>query len=111
MKNITVFGNLGKDFEQRTAGNGVVYKSTMGVYDGKDKTQWFDIEFWGKQGETVAGLVSKGSKLIVSGELKTREHEGKTYLTVAGNSFGLVGKSEPKASQGLSDIEDSEVPF
>jgi single-strand DNA-binding protein len=101
MKNITVFGNLGKDFESRDVGTSTVYKSTIAVYDGREndenKTQWFDIEFWGKQGETVAGLVGKGSKLLASGELKSREYEGKTYLTVKANCFCLTEKSEPKA--------------
>lgn len=111
MKNITILGNLGKDFAQRTAGSSEVYQTSIGVYDGKDKTQWFTVEFWGKQGETVSGLVRKGDKLCVSGELKAREHEGKTYLTVSGNSFSLVGKSEPKQEQSLSQQLDDEIPF
>lgn len=108
MKNITVFGNLGKDFEQRHLEGGyTVVKSSIGVYDGKDKTQWFDVEFWGKQGEKIASLVGKGSKLIVSGELKTREYEGKTYLTVQGHSFSLIGKSDKQDSHQSAD----ETPF
>ena len=106
-KSYICLGNLGKDFVHRTAGNSEVYQTSIGVYDGKDKTQWFNVDFWGKQGEVVSGLVGKGDKLCVSGELKTHEYEGKTYLTVNGQSFSLVGKSDKQDSPQPTE----ETPF
>jgi single-strand DNA-binding protein len=50
----------------------------------------------GKQAES--GLVQyliKGQQVAVSGELGSREHNGKTYLTLRINNISLVGgKSE-----------------
>ena len=95
MKAITILGGLSRDPVTRTTGNGnKVTGFSIGVDDGygdNKRTVWFDVSFWGKRGDVIAQHVKKGDKLCVSGELSTREHEGKTYLTVNGNDFSFAG--------------------
>lgn len=134
MKSITIAGHIGKDAVTRTTqGGDKVTGFTVAVEDrqGKDKsTVWFDVSLWGARGEKIAEYLTKGSKVCVSGDLSTREHEGKTYLTVRADQVTLMGgKAErvrdddrgedPTGYQdrrggvpagGRSDL-DSEIPF
>ena len=122
MKAITIAGNIGKDAEVRsTQGGDKVTGWTVAVEDrtGKDKsTIWFDCTLWGKRGESLAQYLTKGSKVCVSGELSTREHNGKTYLTIRAEQVTLMGgkpegqreerREDPPAQR--DDMSD-EIPF
>lgn len=127
MKSITIAGNIGKDAVTRTTqGGDKVTGWTVAVEErqGQDKrTIWFDCTLWGKRGDTLAQYLTKGSKVAVSGELSTREHEGKTYLTIRAEQVTLLGGGERRddapapqtasragSGGGYSDI-DSEIPF
>lgn len=129
MKAIIIAGNIGKDAEVRTIqGSGdKVTGWTVAVEDrtGKEKsTIWFDCTLWGKRGESLAQYLTKGSKVCVSGELSTREHNGKTYLTIRAEQVTLMGgkpegqRDEPSGqSSGYGaggrpggDMDDS-IPF
>ena len=128
MKSITIFGNVGKQPELRTTQQGQkVCGFSIAVNDGygdNKRTLWFDCSCWGKRGEAIANNVSKGDKLCVTGDLSTREYEGKTYLTVNVNDFSFAGSSERSQSNNngqnrayqegdsgpVDNIEDS-IPF
>ena len=95
MKSITIAGNIGRDAAVRTTqGGDKVTGWTVAVEErtGQDKrTVWFDCTLWGKRGESLAPYLTKGGKVAVSGELSTREHEGKTYLTIRAEQVTLLG--------------------
>lgn len=95
MKSITIAGNIGKDAVTRQTQNGdSVTSFGVGVEErsGQNKrTIWFDCSLWGKRGEALWRYLTKGSKVAVSGDLSTREHDGKTYLTVRANEVTLMG--------------------
>jgi single-strand DNA-binding protein len=94
MKNITIAGRLTKDAENRTAGSDNVTGFSVAVDDrqGKEKsTLFFDCNLWGKRGESLSQYLTKGSSVTVSGDLGTREHNGKTYLTVRVADVTLQG--------------------
>ena len=131
MKSITIAGNIGKDAVTRTTNSGdKVTGWTVAVEErnGQDKrTLWFDCSLWGKRGETLAQYLTKGSKVAVAGELSTREHDGKTYLTLKADQVTLLGGGERREGQqdrqddgghgggsgyggGRSDI-DEDLPF
>jgi len=109
MKAIIIAGNIGKDAEVRTIqGSGdKVTGWTVAVEDrtGKEKsTIWFDCTLWGKRGESLAQYLTKGSKVCVSGELSTREHNGKTYLTIRAEQVTLMGgKPEGQREERQAD--------
>lgn len=134
MKSLTIAGNIGKDAVTRTTGQGdkvTSWSVAVEERQGQDKrTIWFDCTLWGKRGESLAQYLTKGSKVSVSGELSTREHEGKTYLTVRADQVSLMGGGErqersdparqepegykggsaPAGGAGRTDLDD-EIPF
>ena len=122
MKSITIAGNLGKDAVVRTTPNGdkvAGFGVAVEERNGQDKrTIWFDCSLWGKRGEALANYLTKGTRVCVSGTLSTREHEGKTYLTVSANEVTLMGGGERREEQQGSGRTDSarrdlddDIPF
>ncbi len=109
MKNITIAGNIGKDAVTRTIASSGDKATSWSVAveerQGQEKrTVWFDCNLWGKRGEALAQYLTKGGKVAVSGELSTREHEGKTYLTIRADQVTLLGG---KSDGGRDDAGQS----
>ena len=122
MLNATIAGNIGKDAETRTAGQGTVTGFNVAVEqrgrDGK-KTTWVGCSLWGSRGEKLAQYLTKGSKVCVAGELTTREHDGKTYLDLNVSDVTLMGGGQDRQqgggqqerqSENRRDLDD-EIPF
>jgi len=125
MKSLTIAGNIGKDAVTRTTqGGDKVTSWSVAVEErkGQDKrTLWFDCTLWGQRGESLAQYLTKGGRVAVSGELSTREHEGKTYLTLRAEQVTLLGskpdgdrqergETKDQSSQQRNDMDD-EIPF
>lgn len=95
MNSYNAIGRVGKDAQTRfTQGGDPVTGWSLAVdsgYGDKKQTLWLDCSLWGKRGEKVAEYITKGSQLGVSGELGTREHDGKTYLTLRVAEVSLIG--------------------
>jgi single-strand DNA-binding protein len=103
MKTVIIAGNIGKDAEVRIAGDKRVTGWSVAVDDGwgdNKRTLWFDCNWWGQRGEKVAQYITKGGKITVSGELSTREHNDKTYLTVNVTDVTLQSKADGGNSSG-----------
>jgi single-strand DNA-binding protein len=126
MKNITIAGRIGKDAETRNTQQGdQVTSFTVAVDEGfgdKKRTIWFDCSLWGKRGEKLAGYLTKGSSVTVTGDLSTREYEGKTYLTIRANDLTLQGGRDAGGRQERqeggsgaggrpSNDMDADIPF
>jgi single-strand DNA-binding protein len=131
MKNIVLAGNIGKSAELRSTQDGdKVAGFSLAVTEGygdKQRTLWFNCSIWGKRAETLAPMLTKGGKVTVSGDLSTREHDGKTYLTVRANDVTLQSARQggdddrPQGKQasggygaggrpGRNDMDDA-IPF
>jgi single-strand DNA-binding protein len=130
MKTITIAGNVGKDAITRTTPNGdkvTSWSIAVEERQGQEKRSiWFDCSLWGKRGESLCQYITKGEKVAVSGELSTREHEGKTYLVVRADQVTLLGGKQSGGNDGdhsgggagygaggrpgSSDMDD-EIPF
>lgn len=122
MKNLTIAGGVGKDAVTRTTqGGDKVTSWSVAVDDrqGQDKrTLWFDCSLWGKRGEALSQYLTKGTRVAVSGELSTREHEGRTYLTLRANEVTLLGGGDRGAAPAGGAAGnptpggyDDEIPF
>lgn len=81
---VILIGNLGKDPETRTIGDGrqVVNFSIATTESYKDKngnkveqTEWHNIEVWNKLADVAAKFLKKGSKVYIEGKIKTEEWE------------------------------------
>lgn len=104
MKSIVIAGRTGKDAELRRLPNDgtPVLSWTVAVDEGRGdnkKTVWFDCSLFGKRGEALEQHMPKGTSVTVSGELSTREHNGKTYLTVRVNDVTLQGGKPAQARE------------
>lgn len=126
MKNLTIAGRLTKNAETRDVGSDRVTSFSVAVDDrqGKEKgTLFFDASLWGKRGDSLAPHLTKGSSVTVSGDLGTREHNGKTYLTIRVGDVTLQGgkpatggggENQERAQTGTRTAAydfDDEVPF
>ena len=114
MKAIVIAGGIGKDAVTRqTQGGDSVTGFSVAVEErGRDgkRTLWFDVSLWGKRGEALGPHLTKGSKVTVSGDMSTREHDGKTYLTVKANDVTLQG-GKPSEGGGSGAGMNDDVPF
>ena len=94
-------GNLGKDCRVSQVGTQCVCNFPVAAKSGfgdRQQTIWVDCALWGKQAESklVEYLVS-GQGVVVSGQLGTKEHEGKTYLTCRVTDIELAGRKPDSA--------------
>lgn len=98
MKSITLAGNCTKDAELRTTQSGskvAGFSVAVNGFENGEKTSiFFDVSIWGKRGEAVMQFAKKGAKICVTGDLGTREYNGKTYLTVNAHDFTPMGGNQ-----------------
>ena len=122
MKQIVIAGNIGKDAVTRKTQDGTsVTGWSVAVEErrGQQKqTVWFDCALWGARGDALCQYLTKGSKVSVAGELSTREHEGKTYLTVRADQVTLMGggsdgqrQESRQEAPAQRNAMDDEIPF
>lgn len=106
---VTLAGNIGKDaqFKQTQSGTDICSFGvgvTVGYGDNKS-TVWVDVTKWGKGAQGLANILRKGSRVTVSGELSTREHNGKTYLQCRADHVTIMGT--PQAQRRDDDRDDT----
>lgn len=71
----------------------------------REEVTFLDVQAWGKQAETVAKYLKKGSPLFVTGRLKLEEWDDKTTgkkvtkLRVVLEGFQFLGGSKPEGQQ------------
>lgn len=125
MNSITITGNITRDVELKFLTNGkAVGKFTVAVKSprSKDKTIFLDVTVWEKQAEACAQYLSKGSKVLVKGELeiqewddkKTGEKKSKPVITADG--FGGVEFLSTKKDGGERETkkafeDNQDIPF
>ena len=83
---VILVGNLGRDAELRyTPGGAAVAKfsvATTEVWNDKggqrqERTEWHNIDLWGKQAESLSEYLVKGKQVYVEGRLQTDEYTDK----------------------------------
>ena len=110
---VLLFGNLGADPELKmTSGGTSVLKLRMATTERycdsnnvwQDKTEWHSVTVWGKRGESLHKILSKGSTIFVEGSLHTSSYEKdgeKRYRTeVTAKSVILGGRGQGGDSGG-----------
>lgn len=82
---ITIVGNLGRDPEMRHTQNGKTVTSfSVATKNWQGETTWFRVEVWGKQAENANQYLSKGSKVLVDGTLKSVDGAPPTFTDKQG---------------------------
>lgn len=97
MLNLSLAGNVGRDAAYKQTQNGQELCSfpvavNVGFGDSK-ATVWVDVTKWGKGARGLSGLLMKGSKVAVTGQMSTREHDGKTYIQCNASDVTILGSS------------------
>jgi len=115
MADITFTGNLGGDPELRftNSGKAVVNFSVAESHRRRngnewedDGTTWWRVTAWDRTAETLAENLRKGVRVIVSGQVRSREfeHNGqqRTAYDVTARQVGIVPKADQQAAQAPS---------
>jgi single-strand DNA-binding protein len=122
MNVFSAIGRIGKDAVVRVTTSGTsVTGWSVAVDSGfgdKKQTLWFDCALWGERGTKIATYIKKGDRIGVTGEIGTREHEGKTYHTLNVQNVTLLGakggeSAKPAAANSGASAADpsDEIPF
>src|SRR5437764_6445191 len=81
---VILVGNLGRDPEKRYTQDGrpvtrfsLAATTRRRERDGEwaDHTEWFGVTVFGRQAETIAERVTKGTRVYVEGRLESRQYE------------------------------------
>ena len=115
MNVLSLTGNLGKDCRKGDVNGTPVLNFSVAMKSGfgdRAITIWVDCALWGKQAESrLSEFLLKGQQVAVSGEMGTREHDGKTYITMRVNSIDLIGgKSDNQGQQQQQSAPKQQVP-
>jgi single-strand DNA-binding protein len=140
---VILVGNLGRDAEIRyTPGGAAVSKfsiATTEVWNDKsgqrqERTEWHNIDLWGKQAESLSEYLLKGKQVYIEGRLQTDEYTDKegikrkstkvrcdklVLLGGGGGRGGSVDRSSSGDSMGSSPsgpemseaLTDDDIPF
>lgn len=138
MSNFKDVCRIGKDAVTRFTQGGKAVTGFSAAFDtgwgDNKKTTWLDVSGWGERYEKVAPYLTKGSQVLIEGDIGTREHEGKTYLTLNLSELKLIGgkqeaqgggsggsrggapkRQRPEPATGsrspVDDFEDTDIPF
>lgn len=110
MAQITLTGNLGQDAELKfiPSGDPVLNFSVADTLNRKNKqtgeweevsTTWWRVALWGKQAETLAAHLTKGARVVVTGDVHSREWatdtgEKRLSFDVKARTIGIIPRAE-----------------
>ena len=130
MSDLTVVGNVGEpELKFTPSGKAVLEfslaenhskKNAQGGWD-DDGTTWRRIALWDRKGEALAEVLRKGDRVVVVGQERLREWQGKDgtagkSLEVNARDVGIIPKAaaqggqQSQQSQGWGGNNDS-APF
>ena len=120
LNRVQLIGYLGRDPETRTIPSGQkVAQFSLGVTrrwksgsESKEATDWFNVEAWGRLGETSQQYLKKGSLVYVEGRLKTDRYEdkGETRYFTKVVALSLQFLDRKPAEEPVVEMAVSEEP-
>ena len=116
---------LGRDPELRYTPSGTAVVNLSGAnnfkYNGKERTDWIPLVFWGKLAEIVSQYLKKGSRIMVGGRLQSRtweDKDGNTHYVqeIRANDVSFLDPKsgdtvEAKDETGPAPNEEDDPPF
>ncbi|ACD24576.1 single-stranded DNA-binding protein [Clostridium botulinum] len=128
MNKVVLIGRLTKDPELRfTPGAGTAVTTLTLAVDkynsksGQKEADFVPVVVWGKQAESTANYMSKGSQMAISGRIQTRNYEAKDgtkrYVTeVVATEVQFLSKSNASGNVGTNygnntEYSSSNNPF
>jgi single-strand DNA-binding protein len=126
LNRVMVIGNVGRDPEMRYTPKGQAVNSfslaatrhwTTANGDRRDATEWFNVVSWGSLAEICNQYLTKGRRVYVEGELRTRswaEPDGRKHFCteLVANEMILLG---PRPKSGKTEynknLYNDDAPF
>ena len=123
LNKVMVIGNLGRDSEVRYTASGasVLNFSVASTekWTGKDgqkqeRTEWFNVEYWGKNGEALSEYLVKGKTVYVEGKLQTDEYTDKDgqkrkSVKVRADRVVMLGGRESGGERPAAHVRDEDM--
>ena len=127
LTSISILGNTGRDVELRYTPQGtavasfsIASNSVRNTAQGKQKkTDWYNVSAFGRQAETLAKYLNKGSQILVRGKLslsawQTRDGEPRINADVLLQDFEFAGTGPAKvvhesAEQAIGEQETNQT--
>ena len=129
MNIVALKGNLTREPELRHTPGGVAvadcgiavnerFKTASGEI--KERVHFFDFTVWGKQAESLAEYMGKGSPVILEGSLQldqweNEKKEKRSKVTIRVNRVEFLhrapGKPEPKDKDAPAQYDSGDIPF
>jgi single-strand DNA-binding protein len=122
LNKVMLIGNLGRDPELRYTQSGqailnlrIATNESFQNRDGErqERTEWHSVIIWGKRGEGLNKVLSKGSQLFIEGRLQTRsweDKEGKTRYTTEVVAVNVVLIGGRGAGGGSTNYDEPPPP-
>jgi single-strand DNA-binding protein len=117
---ISILGNTGRDVELRYTPQGtavasfsIASNSVRNTAQGKQKkTDWYNVSAFGRQAETLAKYLTKGSQILVRGKLSfnpwlSRDGEARVSAEVVMQDFEFAGGNAAKA---IGEAREEAIP-
>lgn len=131
MNNVIILARISHDLELKTTTTG---KSVLTFtvandtgYGENKQTNWIDCVAWGQQAEVIARNFTKGSRILLQGELQTRNWEDKNgnkrkSVEVIVRNFAFIDKKSEQGMpdplqtvqenlNGFAEVDDEDLPF
>lgn len=127
---ITIIGNLGREPEMRFTPSGqpvttMSVATTRVFMRGEEKveeTTWFRVTAWGKQAETCAQYLHKGSKIHVEARLNpdpqgnprvwtNKEGQPAASYEVTAETINFLSSNGNGSGQPVAEEEGTTIPF
>lgn len=103
MLQLSFAGRTGRDAEyKQTQGGQELCRFTVAAETGfgdNKQTIWVDVTRWGKGAKGLANCIRKGDPVAVTGEMATREHDGKTYIQCRADRVTLLGSAPDRGER------------
>ena len=117
MTNVTILtGRITKDLELKQAGQTTVTNFSLAVDNpfNRDDTSFFDVVSFGKTAELLNNYCSKGSKILIEGNLKQdrftdKEGKNRSVVRVVANRVEFLDSKG--SNQGQAPKQQANDPF
>lgn len=113
MITVSIDGRVTKDAQMRQAGSTPVCSFSVvsnKKVRGEDQATFIDVSIFGARGEKLCTHLTKGKYVIVSGELTTRQHDGKTYLQCEAHGISFAPGGQRREGEGASNGSGRPAP-
>lgn len=106
---VYLIGRVGQDPDIKYFESGsVVAKLSLAVRRGRDTTDWFACEFWGKTAQVVADYVNKGSQIGIQGALKIEQWTDRNTGNARSRPVIRCDKLELLGSRRNNDVSEDD---